>query len=569
MIKRRISGFVLVLIMLLTLATPAFAAQNQTITVDPINVMVGGKIFLPTDVNGENVPVFAYNGTTYAPLRALAEAYGLTVGYNAEKNLGTVDGTPATDFIETKGTAQALTERTTLSVSSINIEVNGTVFQPKDANGNAVSVFVYNGTTYAPLRALAEAYGLTVGYDQEKRLATVDFVDEPSERTFVTWDGTVAQNFAKGNGSSNHPYIIETPQELAFLASKVNSGNTFAGKFFLLANDLDLACIEWTPIGSYNNGFNGHFDGAGHTITGLSITKADIDTSGKNYWHNSIECVGLFGLAGNKSYIGNLYIEGTIDINKPDAPEKDDVIAGGIVGLTRGTVYNCHNACDISVSIPSDGTYINIGGVSGCYTWETGLIDSCSNTGTLFGQGIHVVRIGGVCGDNDGHGTVRNCVNFGSVRADCIWSDYVGGIVAHTANSTIYNCANYGAVQGSGSIGGIAGRQYGTDSFGGDGCVINCLSVSAVIPNDRRTYAGAICGDVVYGTIDMCYYDGSDRAVDNVKQASVQTVISSSKMTGEELLNALNAWVNEHNAETHTYNTWIIDANGRVVPIPN
>ena len=176
MMAKKLSSFLLGLVILLTLTVPASAAQNQTITVDPINVMVGGKVFLPTDVVGKNVPVFVYNGTTYAPLRALAEAYGLTVGYNAEKRLATVNGTPSADFVGTKGTAQALTKRTSLSVSPINIEVNGTVFQPKDVNGNTVSVFVYNGTTYAPLRALAEAYGLTVGYDSEKKLATVDFV---------------------------------------------------------------------------------------------------------------------------------------------------------------------------------------------------------------------------------------------------------------------------------------------------------------------------------------------------------------------------------------------------------
>ena len=173
---RKLLSLFICLIMLFALATPIFAVQSQTVTVDPINVMVGGKVFLPTDVNGNNVPVFVCNGTTYAPLRALAEAYGLTVGYNAEKRLATVDGTPSGDFSGTKGTAQALTKRTSLSVTSVNIEVNGAVFQPKDATGKPVSVFVYNGTTYAPLRALAEAYGLTVGYDQVKRLATVDFV---------------------------------------------------------------------------------------------------------------------------------------------------------------------------------------------------------------------------------------------------------------------------------------------------------------------------------------------------------------------------------------------------------
>lgn len=57
---------------------------------------------------------------------------------------------------------------------SIKILVNGEEFKPKDANGNDVMVFTHNGTTYAPLRALAEAYGLEVGYDANRKMATVD-----------------------------------------------------------------------------------------------------------------------------------------------------------------------------------------------------------------------------------------------------------------------------------------------------------------------------------------------------------------------------------------------------------
>lgn len=64
--------------------------------------------------------------------------------------------------------------------SPIHVLVNGEVFQPKDAKGNDALVFVYNGTTYAPLRALAEAYGLEVGYDGSKNLATVS---QPSTQT--------------------------------------------------------------------------------------------------------------------------------------------------------------------------------------------------------------------------------------------------------------------------------------------------------------------------------------------------------------------------------------------------
>lgn len=67
-------------------------------------------------------------------------------------------------------------ETKSIAVSNnIKIIINGEELIPVDVNGNAVDVFVYNGTTYAPLRALTEALGATVGYDQVTRTATVDY----------------------------------------------------------------------------------------------------------------------------------------------------------------------------------------------------------------------------------------------------------------------------------------------------------------------------------------------------------------------------------------------------------
>lgn len=78
--------------------------------------------------------------------------------------------------------ALAISGKTTIEVYPINVMVNGEVFQPTDAQGHPVDVFTYKGTTYAPLRALAEAYGLEVGYDAEAKLATVT---DPSLKTPV------------------------------------------------------------------------------------------------------------------------------------------------------------------------------------------------------------------------------------------------------------------------------------------------------------------------------------------------------------------------------------------------
>lgn len=60
-------------------------------------------------------------------------------------------------------TALAFSGVIKIEISPIQVLVDGEVFQPEDGNGNDVMVFTYNGTTYAPLRALAEAYGLGVG----------------------------------------------------------------------------------------------------------------------------------------------------------------------------------------------------------------------------------------------------------------------------------------------------------------------------------------------------------------------------------------------------------------------
>lgn len=79
--------------------------------------------------------------------------------------------------------AFAANDLLTLNVQPAQVMVNGTVFQPKDAQGRDALVFTYNGTTYAPVRALAEAYGLTVSYDSEKNMATVDGAPQATNHT--------------------------------------------------------------------------------------------------------------------------------------------------------------------------------------------------------------------------------------------------------------------------------------------------------------------------------------------------------------------------------------------------
>ena len=69
----------------LGLGTAALAAGGtRTIEVlTGMKVLVNGEEFTPTDVNGNAVDVFAYNGTTYVPIRAISEAFGKQASFDA------------------------------------------------------------------------------------------------------------------------------------------------------------------------------------------------------------------------------------------------------------------------------------------------------------------------------------------------------------------------------------------------------------------------------------------------------------------------------------------------------
>ena len=62
------------------------------------------------------------------------------------------------------------------------------------------------------------------------------------------WNGSIAAAFAGGTGTESNPYQIANGAELAYLASSVNSGETYTGKNFVLTANIDLNGLPWTPI---------------------------------------------------------------------------------------------------------------------------------------------------------------------------------------------------------------------------------------------------------------------------------------------------------------------------------
>lgn len=89
-------------------------------------------------------------------------------GMTHEKIKGLILGIIVTSLIfMTSISTYALVESKgiTASYNNVKIYIDQKLITPKDVNGNLVEPFIYNGTTYIPVRAVGEAFGKSVSWD--------------------------------------------------------------------------------------------------------------------------------------------------------------------------------------------------------------------------------------------------------------------------------------------------------------------------------------------------------------------------------------------------------------------
>ena len=281
--------------------------------------------------------------------------------------------------------------------------------------------------------------------------------------------------FCGGSGTQLDPYIICTANTLDTLAIYTNQGMDFAGRYFLMINDLNLSSFSnWRVIGDNSTTpFKGHFDGGGHTISGLNIT-------------GTTSYRGLFGYVlglsdNDKAEIHHLTVRGSVSGGS---------YTGGVVGYCDRTKFKKV----INYATVATTSYSYHGGIAGEAYYYCDF-DSCENHATVQGSSY----TGGIAGYCDYYEKFRNCLNTGDVTG----SSYSGGIAGRNYYYGLFrNCTNTGDVSGSSNTGGICGYPYYYDT------IHNCHNTGDITTSSY--YVGGIAGyKYYYGYIDSCSNSGN------------------------------------------------------------
>lgn len=77
--------------------------------------------------------------------------------------------------------AKDLYKKIDVIYNDIKIEIDGERFIPEDANGNIVEPFIYNGTTYLPVRAIATFFGMDVSWNDDSYTVSLNTKKESQQ----------------------------------------------------------------------------------------------------------------------------------------------------------------------------------------------------------------------------------------------------------------------------------------------------------------------------------------------------------------------------------------------------
>ena len=344
--------------------------------------------------------------------------------------------------------------------------------------------------------------------------STVEPVSTKSD--ILKIDFTDRETTMDGAGTEQNPYIIKTTEHLSEIQKMVADGDSFAGAYFQIANDVSLP-TNWTPIGTRDTAFSGHIDGnhkkltvpAGEKpllgcINGASVKDLDI-------YGEQIEGAGLVNDFTGVGLDGSAIVLDNVTLKSGSKTLKSGLVAAGAgngyASASAGFVMTIRN-CTIesNVVVGYTGTESQIGSFAGRFQ---GTIENCTSSATVKGADY----VGGIIGTRDNamaQCVVKNSTFHGTVESS---GSYAGGIVGggydnstapNGACPTILACTVDGTVKGNERVGGI---------FGGDGFVAQTWD-NVVGSISANSFTGKVSGSKYVGAI-IGYRDSLNR-YDNI-----------------------------------------------------
>ncbi len=433
-------------------------------------------------------------------------------------------------------------ERKTISISNINeydsVEVK--------AEGGPVTLMASGANAYIVTQNGMEATEATINVTAQKDGFADGMVSIEVRNLF---DG--------GKGTEKDPYLISG-------AEQFDAIRKYSGYSFRLTKDIDISKLgSWVPVGSQSAPFSGTIDGAGKTVSGLTINMA------------SSSYVGLIGYLSNVGYIKNLkvktsasgvaagsyagivagYSKGDISGCTAEGSIRltgDSPIGGGIVGYAEKVIKGCSS----SAAVVTDSPGAKIGGIAG---FAAGGASGCAFTGSVTANGKYNsstnVPAGSYAGGiaAAGYSLISDCTVGGSVYC----SLYGGGVVGYL-NGTMDNCRFSGSVTTFGNTsytGGVVAKLKGiVKNSSSSGKVLNkecdsrvggvvayvpagsevsrCYSTgSTVCEGSLKSYVGGVVGDIEGGLVKECYSTGTVGAKSMSYVGGVAGILHGGKLT--------------------------------------
>jgi len=233
-----------------------------------------------------------------------------------------------------------------------------------------------------------------------------------------------ARKYGGGTGEPDDPYLISTAEHLNVLRAEPTDWDTH----FKLMADINMAGYTYdraviapdtndTQTRFQGVSFTGHFDGAGHTISHLTIVGGDF--------------LGLFGLLDEGAVLTDLHLQGADLMGAGDC-------VGALVGRNSGHIVRSSATGTVT------GRWL-VGGLVGQN--DGGRIAASCSSGSVTGNW----DVGGLAGMNVG--------SIASSYSSCTVSgtDGIGGLIGFNSH---YITTSYctGRVQGDRGVGGLVGE---------------------------------------------------------------------------------------------------------------